>query len=306
MKISIMLIFSIFFAISGKDYTINGEIYSHSKIITAWDLFSEKPDFENFEVTKSPLGNFEKKIDKTYIKNILTKNGIVNFNLIAPEQIIIKNKIAVLSKQQIEECVNSFVKSKWAGCENYSVIIKDDLENIEYPDWDNTLIYPETSNFDSFGGHYTIFIKIESENNLIKKIPVNILINTMEKVLMTKQKISKGDVLNESMFNKVEVETTGEKNLFNLGDNLHEYYAAKVIAPGEYLKNYMTKKIPDIKRNDIVNFTLQDGKITLEMEAKALKDCYIGENARFKITDTGKILRAVVTGSNSCLYTVSD
>ncbi|PID30178.1 MAG: flagella basal body P-ring formation protein FlgA [Candidatus Cloacimonadota bacterium] len=242
----------------------------------------------------------DKVLKKSKVKAIL-KGLEKSYTFKIPDKVVIYNSYSIITPKRVKDLIKREFKRRWQGSK-FEIEFKTIIEPILYPNRNSLNIGVNFKSFESKGGHKTAFLIIKSENTTIKRVPINISVSTFDKVLISNIKIKRGVVLNRSMFRIEEIETTKLKNYLPIDKQIELFKSRSLIRTNDILMYRNLKKIPDIKRGDIVNFILKDKNVVLELEAKCMKDSYIGEKVRFKIEKTGKILRAEIIDKKNVLY----
>ena len=121
---------------------------------------------------------------------------------------------------------------------------------------------------------------------------INTFIKTYKKVLVTKSKLPMNLPLHKNNFILKKKEITGMENeVLSSFDELSDYKTAKLILQNRIVKRSYLKMIPDIKRGQVVDLHYKNEVISLTLSGIAMRNCFIGEKARFRSSaNTKKIL----------------
>ena len=196
------------------------------------------------------------------------------------------NKQEKIIDDRINELFSEYNKNEFnkKNLTKFKYQIKNKVKTIKYPIRDNISIkLKEKENRVRLSGNQLFTIEIRLDDRLFKRIMINTFIKTYKKVLITKSKLPMNLPLHKSNFILDEREITGMENeVISDFTELAAYKTAKLILQKKIIKRSHLKMIPDINRGQVVDLHYSNDTITLKLSAVAMRNCFIGEKARFR------------------------
>jgi flagella basal body P-ring formation protein FlgA len=121
-----------------------------------------------------------------------------------------------------------------------------------------------------------------------------------QQVLVAKELLKRGTLINPSMFVKAEMPAPGmESQLLTDLKSLVNMELVRDLTPNTPLRSYDVKPAVLVKRGQEVIVTAGQGQgFQISLRAEALQDGGLGEQIRLKNSESGRSLSAVVTGPN--------
>jgi flagella basal body P-ring formation protein FlgA len=131
-------------------------------------------------------------------------------------------------------------------------------------------------------------------NKATATAPVN------QHVLVAKELLKRGTLINPSMFVKAEMPALGmESQLLSDLKSLVNMELVRDLTPNTPLRSYDVKPAVLVKRGQEVIVSAGEGQgFQISLRAEALQDGGLGEQIRLKNSESGRSLSAVVTGPN--------
>lgn len=121
------------------------------------------------------------------------------------------------------------------------------------------------------------------------------------KVLVAKEVLKRGTIINPDMFVLTEMPAAGMENQIIADPQLVvNMELVRDLAPNAPLRTFDLKKAIMVKRGQEVQVTAGAGQgFLITMRAEALQEGALGEQIRLKNSESGRSLTAVVTGQNT-------
>ena len=143
---------------------------------------------------------------------------------------------------------------------------------------------------------WQLFVTLQ--NAPINTINRNVPAAAQQKVLVAKDLLKRGTLINPSMFTTEYASVPGaEGQLITDAKVLANMELVRDLPPNTPLKTYDFKPAILVKRGQEVQVTAGDGShFSITMRAEATQDGGFGEQIRLKNTESGRIISGVVTG----------
>ena len=147
-----------------------------------------------------------------------------------------------------------------------------------------------------FAPQWQLFVTLQ--NATTNPVSRNATGAAQQKVLVAKDLLKRGTLLNPSMFTTEYASAPGaEGQLITDAKALVNMQLVRDLPPNTPLKTYDFKPAILIKRGQEVQVTAGDGtQFSITMRAEAQQDGGAGEQIRLKNTESGRIISGVVTG----------
>ena len=123
----------------------------------------------------------------------------------------------------------------------------------------------------------------------------------LHKVLVSKEMLKRGTLINPSMFVEAEMPIPGMENQVIVDPKLLvNMELVRDLTPNSPLRTYDVKAAVMVKRGQEVQVSAGQGQgFLITMRAEALQDGGLGEQVRLKNSESGRSLIAVITGPNT-------
>lgn len=263
-------------------------------IITDDNRLSLKDFFNDivFDRTIKYINESEKIYSKNEIKNLLIPflniyydDYTLNFE---SEYITIKKETKINPSEHFDfkPFLIDFVEKQYP---NISIV---EFENLPYIE-DVT----DVEIVNSFINNSNLFISLRYKSNNISKFSsVKIIVEKLEKVLLTKNQILRGDVIAKENTYEATINILDYNfETINIEDIvLGKYESTKTFDKDEPLNKTYLKIIPDIIKGDVVNIFVQIGGIHIQTIGKALKNATYGQNITVKNIETNKTVTGIL------------
>lgn len=146
-----------------------------------------------------------------------------------------------------------------------------------------------------FAPHWQLYVTLQNAPSQLGNPPPAA---AAQKVLLAKDLLRRGTLLNPSMFTLGYASVPGaEGQLITDAKVLAHMELVRDLPPNTPLKTYDFKPAVLVKRGQEVQVTAGDGShFSISMRAESMQDGGFGEQIRLKNTESGRIISGVVTG----------
>lgn len=274
--------------IFSNNFIIGQEIITSDNRLSLKDFFNDIP----FDRTIKYINESEKTYSKNEINNLLVPFLNVYYDdytlSFESEYITIKRETKINSSEyyNFKPFLIDFIKKQYP---NISIV---EFENLPYIE-DVTDI--EIVN--NFINNSNLFISLKYKSNNISKFSsIKIIVEKLEKALLTKDQILRGEVIDRENTYEATINVLDYNfETINFEDiDLGNYESTKIFDKNEPLNKTYLKIIPDILKGDVVNIFVQIGGIRIQTIGKALENATYGQNITVKNMETNKTVTGIL------------
>lgn len=234
---------------------------------------------------------------KKTIKLILISVFVLGLALIAKvqAQTLTDNEInSDICKQVVESY------KKYTDAELSANVIALPFKNLQLPD--GKVTFEAKSMNDKFMARDLKKINVYVDDKLVKTFNVPVEVKAYQDVLVATGFIDRERTLNSGLVMVKRVEVSNRLEYALTPKMLSkEIVAKKFFREGDIIDKRFVKMKPDVTRNELVKASFQSDNLTVEIEATAMEDGFIGDSITVENKDYRKIYRGKITGLNRVL-----
>ena len=149
-------------------------------------------------------------------------------------------------------------------------------------------------------GSQHAWLTLASKGKIEHKVPLSLNITVKKDVWVSNRRIKRDAIINNGMLSKEKIEITRNYNKYHFGnlDYSGKMKITRKMEVGTVLTNQMFDQVPDVKRGDQVNVSLQGETFAITLPGKARQNGLIGEEVFVMVEETGKRLKGIVDSPN--------
>jgi flagella basal body P-ring formation protein FlgA len=202
------------------------------------------------------------------------------------------------------ESVLDLLTSHYASI--YHVELNDvHVEIVRMPDWAEAkmeIFDARISSNQSIAkvGSQHAWLTLASKGKIEHKIPLSISVTVKKDVWVSSRRIKRDEIIGSAMLYKEKVEITKNYSRYHFGklDYSGKLKITRKMEEGTVLTNQMFDRVPDVKRGDQVNVSMQGDTFAITLPGKARQNGLIGEEVFVMVEATGKRLKGIVDSPN--------
>ena len=149
-------------------------------------------------------------------------------------------------------------------------------------------------------GSQHAWLTLASKGKIEHKIPLSISVTVKKDVWVSSRRIKRDEIISSTMLYKEKVEITKKYSRYHFGklDYSGKMKITRKMEEGTVLTNQMFDHVPDVKRGDQVNVSMQGDTFAITLPGKARQNGLIGEEVFVMVEATGKRLKGIVDSPN--------
>ena len=202
------------------------------------------------------------------------------------------------------ESVLDLLTSHYASI--YHVELNDvHVEIVRMPDWAEAkmeIFDARISSNQSIAkvGSQHAWLTLASKGKIEHKIPLSISVTVKKDIWVSSRRIKRDEIIGSAMLYKEKVEITKNYSRYHFGklDYSGKLKITRKMEEGTVLTNQMFDRVPDVKRGDQVNVSMQGDTFAITLPGKARQNGLIGEEVFVMVEATGKRLKGIVDSPN--------
>ena len=149
-------------------------------------------------------------------------------------------------------------------------------------------------------GSQHAWLTLASKGKIEHKIPLSISVTVKKDVWVSSRRIKRDEIISSTMLYKEKVEITKKYSRYHFGklDYSGKMKITRKMEEGTVLTNQMFDHVPDVKRGEQVNVSMQGDTFAITLPGKARQNGLIGEEVFVMVEATGKRLKGIVDSPN--------
>ncbi len=248
---------------------------------------------------------------KSVFKNIHSKNVQIIMRSKYNAELEIKNSVCVvkrssrrLSKQEIDNSVADFIKSRFGKYSKFEYKVHT-WPDIEVPEKDFTIVY-DLPRSPTFSDNIILKGNIMHESERISGFSTRISLSVFDNVFVAKRRIKRNAQLDMRALTMEVQPVSINSGYINDINEIEGRIASKYIRPGAVITSQNTKIIPDVSRGETAMVEVKSSSVKLVINAVAKKDGYIGEKIKFENPDSNESFMAVISGRKQAVIEMGE
>ena len=194
--------------------------------------------------------------------------------------------------------------------EHYASIFKSAAEDVHVeilriPDWvedkmdDLDARISSNQSIAKVGSQHA-WLTLASKGKIEHKVPLSLNVIVKKDVWVSNRRIKRDAIIENGMLSKEKIEITRNYKKYHFGDLDYsgKMKITRKMEEGTVLTNQMFDRVPDVKRGDQVNVSLQGETFAITLPGKARQNGLIGEQVFVMVEATGKRLKGIVDSPN--------
>jgi flagella basal body P-ring formation protein FlgA len=144
-------------------------------------------------------------------------------------------------------------------------------------------------------GSQTIWVKFSENSRLLKKIPINITVTVYKSVLVSTEQLNRGSTINAEniTFESRNLGKDWDQYFFSL-EEIDGMETKQIVKSGIAFTRRLVRQKPMVHRGHPVKIEIRSKNLTIAMQGMAKQDGASGEEVKFQVSDTGKIISGIV------------
>ena len=257
---------------------------------------------KKMELGRAPMPGLTRIINPEYIALKFKQSGIdpADFEWGGAEGVLVSRKTKVISSEEIVECARRFVLEKMPWEKDDVILdIKNKPEDVVVADTDTALevVAKPQANFQ---GWMSLQVKVSFGSGEYVMAPVSLSVRRFAQVLVAKNRIPQGSLLDPSDFvlQREEIIDDSRGVLTNMQD-IAGKTAKTSISAGQIMYALMLDNQKLVKKNDTVTVLFDTSLMSITMRAVAMKDGRAGDIIQVKNIDSRKIFDVQVVSNTA-------
>ena len=202
------------------------------------------------------------------------------------------------------ESILDLLKNHYADI--YKVETEDvQVEILRIPDWAEAKLELYDARISSNKqivkvGSQHAWLTLALNGKIAHKIPLSLSISVKKDVWVSTRRIKRDEKINLNMLRLERMEITKNYTKYHFGDLDYsgKMKITRKMELGTVLTNQMFARIPDVKRGDQVNVSLQGDTFAITLSGKARQNGLIGDEIFVMVESTGKRLIGIIDSPN--------
>ena len=202
------------------------------------------------------------------------------------------------------ESILDLLKNHYANI--YKVETEDvHVEILRIPDWAEAKLELYDARISSNKqivkvGSQHAWLTLASNGKIAHKIPLSLSISVRKDVWVSTRRIKRDEKIHLNMLQLERMEITNNYSKYHFGnlDYSGKMKITRKMELGTILTHQMFDRVPDVKRGDQVNVSLQRDTFAITLPGKARQNGLIGEEVFVMVESTGKRLKGIIDSPN--------
>lgn len=219
-----------------------------------------------------------------------------NFIVGGPQSVAIKRAGEIITYDLLQNTLETFIREKFDG--RVKVKWKESATEFTVNRGD-VLIEVKTPSHKSSALPQSIAVYVDGK--LVKLLSLSRYVEFITPVAIAREAIARGSAVPESsVFVEIRTVPPGKAVIMDIAD-CTGFEAIRTIGAGEEISPDSIRKPYDVKRGDAVSVMIEMDGITIEAQASASQDGYVGDVIAVRLDEGGKVMRGVITSPTSVI-----
>jgi flagellar basal body P-ring formation protein FlgA len=252
-------------------------------------------------IARTPSAGRSITITRLALAGILKARRIVNVRIVGAASVTVKARTVCFSEEQIRAAARSFLEAKIGDLPGREITTPAENTSIRAmvvpAGRDETLLTADYTNSAASRGEVRITVRAVSDGMPLRSRVVRFLVSARERVLVVLGDVRAGQELSPERVITALVDITGEPtDILTSPDQIRRAVARRSIAAGTVLREGLLKRLPDIRRGELVEIRYRRGALVVTARGVSSSDGRVGWVIAVVNSASGRRVKARVLG----------